>query len=400
MVKFLHTADWHLGLKYTQLGPNADKARKIRIKTCEKLIIAAKNEDVDFIIIAGDLFDSNDVDRQLIAVVSKIFAEASTIPIFILPGNHDPLTKDSLYLDPTWETLDNVTIFQESEPFRIDYLGTTLYPCPITQKQSNIDFTEWISAQDNEISVGIAHGNLQIEGFIQEPNFPIAPDRVEKSGLNYLALGEWHSLFPLDNVPMRNTIYPGTPETTKFGEENSGKAVIVEIDNPNTEPSVKTIDVGTLSWQKQEKQVNNLEDVQNLKSELESLTNPSDTAIKMTINGVVDQEVYNHLDLLQEEYSSQLMLLKLNKDSLYLKPNLLELKALLPEGTIINQTFESLTALMKFYPRIQEYSDINSQRAEEIFSEIKDLESVQNINPEVLNQAFLTLYQMTKEASG
>lgn len=56
LVKFLHTADWHLGLKYTQLGPNADKARKIRIKTCEKLIIAAKEEDVDFIIIAGDLF--------------------------------------------------------------------------------------------------------------------------------------------------------------------------------------------------------------------------------------------------------------------------------------------------------------------------------------------------------
>lgn len=67
---------------------------------------------------------SNDVDRQLIiTVVSKIFAEASNIPIFILPGNHDPLTKDSLYLNPSWETLDNITIFQTTEPFRIDYLS-------------------------------------------------------------------------------------------------------------------------------------------------------------------------------------------------------------------------------------------------------------------------------------
>jgi len=95
MVKFLHTADWHLGIKYTKLGPNAEKAREIRIDTVKKLMDSAKKKKVDFIIIAGDLFDNNDVDRRLIDIVANIMKRVEPIPVYILPGNHDPLTRDS-----------------------------------------------------------------------------------------------------------------------------------------------------------------------------------------------------------------------------------------------------------------------------------------------------------------
>lgn len=53
MVKFLHTADWHLGIKYAQLGDKADIGREIRIKTVHKLLKTARESNVDFIIIAG-----------------------------------------------------------------------------------------------------------------------------------------------------------------------------------------------------------------------------------------------------------------------------------------------------------------------------------------------------------
>lgn len=55
MVKFLHTADWHLGIKYKQLGDNAQKARNIRVKTIENLMEKAIELNVDFILISGDL---------------------------------------------------------------------------------------------------------------------------------------------------------------------------------------------------------------------------------------------------------------------------------------------------------------------------------------------------------
>ena len=188
MVKFLHTADWHLGIKYKQLGDKAQQARNIRLKTVEKLIQKAKDENVDFILISGDLFDSNQVDRSLLTAISQIFRDISPTPIYLLPGNHDPLGRDSLFNDPVWEKLDNLTIFTEPEPY--DHGNITIYPCPVSQKKSKDDPTQWINAQDNtNISIGLAHGNLQV-GFIDDANFPIDPERTTLSRLDYLALGE------------------------------------------------------------------------------------------------------------------------------------------------------------------------------------------------------------------
>ncbi|HHY01181.1 MAG TPA: DNA repair exonuclease, partial [Methanothermobacter sp.] len=267
MVKFLHTADWHLGIKYKQLGDNAQKARNIRLKTVEFLMHKAQEENVDFILISGDLFDSNQVDHSILNAVSRIFSKTAPTPIYLLPGNHDPLGKDSIFNDPVWEKLDNLTIFTQPEPYNHD--NVTIYPCPLSQKKSQDDPTEWINAKDNpNISIGLAHGNLQV-GFSDETNFPIDPERTTLSGLDYLALGEWHSFSPQpDTDGIIRTVYPGTPETTKFGEDNSGQAVIVEIETANLPPQITPITVGTLSWSKQEKEINTLSDAQYLVSEL------------------------------------------------------------------------------------------------------------------------------------
>jgi DNA repair exonuclease SbcCD nuclease subunit len=398
MVKFLHTADWHLGIKYKQLGDKAQQARNIRLKTVEKLIQKAREENVDFILISGDLFDSNQVDRSLLTAVSQIFSDISPTPIYLLPGNHDPLGRDSLFNDPVWEKLDNLTIFTEPEPY--DHGNVTIYPCPVSQKKSKDDPTQWINAQDNpNISIGLAHGNLQV-GFIDDANFPIKPERTTISGLDYLALGEWHSLFEQpDSNGIVRTIYPGTPETTKFGEDASGQAVIVEIDVRNSPPQITPIEVGTLSWQKQEKEINSLADVQYLESELNNIPEPENNVILLKVKGVTDQDTISYLAQLEDDYQDKFMQLQMVMDELYLKPNLLELKALIPEGAVVNQTFEALMALMKTQPETQDYSDITPERTREIFAQLQDKDVLEGLSPEILNRAFLLMYQMIKEAS-
>ena len=398
MVKFLHTADWHLGIKYKQLGDKAQQARNIRLKTVEKLIQKSKEENVDFILISGDLFDSNQVDRSLLTAVSQIFSDISPTPIYLLPGNHDPLGRDSLFNDPVWEKLDNLTIFTEPEPY--DHGNVTIYPCPVSQKKSKDDPTQWINAQDNpNISIGLAHGNLQV-GFIDDANFPIKPERTTISGLDYLALGEWHSLFEQpDSNGIVRTIYPGTPETTKFGEDASGQAVIVEIDVRNSPPQITPIEVGTLSWQKQEKEINSLADVQYLESELNNIPEPENNVILLKVKGVTDQDTISYLAQLEDDYQDKFMQLQMVMDELYLKPNLLELKALIPEGAVVNQTFEALMALMKTQPETQDYSDISPERTREIFAQLQDKDVLEGLSPEILNRAFLLMYQMIKEAS-
>jgi len=398
MVKFLHTADWHLGIKYKQLGDKAQQARNIRLKTVEKLIQKSKEENVDFILISGDLFDSNQVDRSLLSAVSQIFRDISPTPIYLLPGNHDPLGRDSLFNDPVWEKLDNLTIFTEPEPY--DHGNVTIYPCPVSQKKSKDDPTQWINAQDNpNISIGLAHGNLQV-GFIEDANFPINPERTTISELDYLALGEWHSLFEQpDSNGIVRTIYPGTPETTKFGEDASGQALIVKIDAANSPPQITPIDVGTLSWQKQEKEINSLADAQYLESELNNIPEPENSVILLKVKGVTDQDTISYLAQLEDDYQDKFMQLQIVMDELYLKPNLLELKALIPEGAVVNQTFEALMALMKTQPETQDYSDITPERTREIFAQLQDKDVLEGLSPEILNRAFLLMYQMIKEAS-
>ena len=408
MVKFLHTADWHLGMKYSQLGDKAEKARQIRIKSVQKVLEHAP--DVDFVLVAGDLFDSNDVDRRLLNNVSEILG-SSTVPIYIIPGNHDPLTLDSLYWDPIWDTLNNVTIFKESEPFTLPYHDVTLYPSPVSQKQSKKDPTDWINVGSSEsenknyisrseISIGLAHGNLAIEGFIDNPNFPINPNRTQLSDLDYLALGEWHSLYShQDPDGITRTIYPGTPETTKFGENTSGKAVIVEIEKPGSPPVIQELDVGTLIWEKHNLEINSMTDAETLHLNIQQTPNPQNRVLSLNLTGVTDQDTINYLETFPMDFQDKFMLLNIIKNDLFLKPNLLELKALLPEGAVVNQTFEALMALMKTQPEMQEYSDLDPERTSEIFSQLRDKDVLEGLSPEIINRAFLLMYQMIREAA-
>ena len=300
MVKFLHTADWHLGIKYTQLGEKADKARQIRIQTIQKLVNTAKNENLDFVLIAGDLFDSNDLDRRIVNTVVEILASAPNTPFYIIPGNHDPLTKDSFYNEKAWNVAENVTIFKENKPFELPFCDATIYPCPVTQKQSRKDPTEWIMGKETEVSIGLAHGNLQIPGFTDEANFPINPERATISNLDYLALGEWHSLYEHSTEGIKKTIYPGTPETTKFGEPNSGNAVIVELNQPGESPSIKPIKLGTVSWDSVEKNINNLQNLKDLENEIKQFENPNNTVFNLNLKGVSTQETFDYLDNFEE----------------------------------------------------------------------------------------------------
>ena len=377
MVRFLHTADWHLGMKYAQLGPKADRAREIRMETVERLLKIAKEKNVDFILVAGDTFDSNEVDsntiRELCADLSK-----TALPVYILPGNHDPLTRDSPYNDPLWDEVENVRILKKAKPLEIGD-NVTLYPCPVRQKQSRSDPTSWINPEGNGISIGVAHGNLD---FTKNTNFPINPE----TDLDYLALGEWHSFFQIGC-----TVYPGTPETTKFGEAKSGNIVIVNLDK-GCKPEVEAVKTGQLKWESPEFSVNSIEDVKNL----ENSFSDKNLVLNLKLRGVVGQDSFNYLENLKMD---DLFFFNLETRDLYLKPSMLEFQAMIPDGSYLPKTFRALTALMKQHPETGKLSDMSREEAREIFRELNHTESVEKASPEVLKRALLLLYQMVKEVS-
>ncbi|HVA26863.1 MAG TPA: DNA repair exonuclease [Candidatus Baltobacteraceae bacterium] len=250
-MKFIHTADWQIGMPAAQFGTKAPQVREARFASLERLVAIARERGADFIVVAGDVFDDLAVPEALVQRVARTLA-AFEGPVFLLPGNHDPAYAASLWRrQHLWSDALNVHPMLESEPITIAE-GVTLFPCPISSKHGTQDATQWI-AQHLDIQgfrIGVAHGGLRGAGVgDDELNFPIARDAAERMRLDYLALGDWHGYleFP-DAAGAIRTVYSGTHERTAFDDKNPGNIALVEISAPGAAPRVTPISVGELEW--------------------------------------------------------------------------------------------------------------------------------------------------------
>ena len=93
-ISFIPAADLHLGLapkRFTK--ESADRIRGARIEAMRNILAQAEKHKVGFIVIAGDLFEDNAIDGTIARMAFDILEESSPVPVFIIPGNHDPLTR-------------------------------------------------------------------------------------------------------------------------------------------------------------------------------------------------------------------------------------------------------------------------------------------------------------------
>jgi exonuclease SbcD len=87
MIKILHTADWHLG-KRLQEYPRIEEQKLVLAEICE----IADREDVDLVLLAGDIFDSFNPSHEAVELLYKTLRKLSkngTRPIVAISGNHD-----------------------------------------------------------------------------------------------------------------------------------------------------------------------------------------------------------------------------------------------------------------------------------------------------------------------
>ena len=91
-VRLVHTSDMHIGWESYR---NAEQDSALTMLAALPRVVAG--ETAHMVLIAGDFFDNNRVDEQLVIAVGEILGRVG-VPVVILPGNHDPLTPDSIYL--------------------------------------------------------------------------------------------------------------------------------------------------------------------------------------------------------------------------------------------------------------------------------------------------------------
>ena len=331
-MKFLHTADWQIGMKAAHVGAAGARVREERLAAAKRVVEAARTSGSYFVLIAGDTFEDNGVDRVLIQKVADILAGFGG-PVYVIPGNHDPLVPGSVWEHPAWKSSANVRVLREEQPVEIS--GGTLYPCPARAKWSGKDPTAWIASQEGQgIRIGLAHGT--VEGVQQdEPDYPIPQNAAVRAGIDYLALGHWHSttLYPGPNGTTQMA-YSGTHETTKFGERDSGNALIIEIAAPGTPAVVTPVPTGGLSWIVVEEELRLPGDLARVRERIGAIQNPASTLVELRIFGLIGAEDRDEVARLREILASRFLWNRVEASRLRPAPGDENWLASLPAGVL------------------------------------------------------------------
>lgn len=316
MVRFLHTADWQLDMGFSGRGERAATLRQARLETVSRVLDLARTEAVDFVLVAGDVLEHNQVGRVLLHDLKRVLGD-SPCPVYLLPGNHDPLTADSVYLARhEWKELPpQVRVLGEAAPVLAG--GARLYPCPCRTRVSSADPTAWIpSRSDGDgIRVGVAHGSWQVRPDLPVDDHPIPLDAAARSGLDYLALGHWHSTFPAAGSGDR-TFYSGTPEPTAFGERDAGNVLLVSIDRPGSAPVVEKRRIGRYRWLEGDWTLPDGAAVDTMHAWLRDLDAPAHTLLRLRLQGVVRPAVRQALAARMEEAAARLFHLETDDSAL------------------------------------------------------------------------------------
>ena len=340
MVRFLHTADWQIGMKAAHAGEKAKKVRQKRFETAGRVVELAKQKDVDFVLLAGDTFEDHSVDNAAVKRTVDILNRLDPIPVYVLPGNHDPMVPGGVWDRGAWERIgSHVTLLREPQEYRFDD-GVALYACPLAQKQSSLDPTAWIPDRedDDRIRIGVAHGSLNIlPGTV---NFPIASDRPERSGLDYLALGDWHG-----HRIFGRAVYPGTMEPTNFSEQGSGNVLVVEIDGAGAEPRIEACSVNSLTWKALDPVISTVDDIEALDAAIQSLGSPESLLLRVSpdLSGCTDGRALERLETLQGELGERAFFLEWTDP--VRQPVIGEGSDQIPDGTL-SQVDETLATIL------------------------------------------------------
>ena len=215
-VKILHCADIHIGAAQSFLGTLAEKRRYEVLMTFERIIDTAKENDVKIIAIAGDLFDSNNIEKSFIDAVFNKIACVPYIKIVAICGNHDPLDSNSPFNSNNLP--ENLYVLgSEDEAITFEDIKTRVYGRSFGFCYENGREKFSIIPCDNEyINLMLMHGDFKAD--LKSNYNAISPEFIKSSSMDYIALGHVHKRSGIEKIGDTFFAYCGCPEGQGFDE--------------------------------------------------------------------------------------------------------------------------------------------------------------------------------------
>jgi len=263
-VTFLHTADWQLGKPFARVEDVQKRSliQQERIGVLHRIAEAAQAQRAEFIVVAGDLFDSPSATKATVSAACSAIG-AMQVPVYAIPGNHDHGGPGSIWEQAFFQRerdhlAPNFSVLLTPEPVELE--RAVLFPCPLLRRHESHDVLAWLRSASLDLDrfgdkprVVLAHGSVQ--GFAAQddeesgdsvaPNF-IDVSRLPKPAFDYVALGDWHGTKQVGPKAW----YAGTPELDRFpkGEANEPGHVLVVTAARGAGPQVTTLRTARLGW--------------------------------------------------------------------------------------------------------------------------------------------------------
>ena len=225
-MKIIHCSDLHLDSKM-ETNLNREKARERKneiLITFEKMVEYAKQNDVQIIIIAGDLFDKKTVTAKAKKIVKNAILSNPKIDFIYLKGNHD----EAGFIDEDEELPTNFKTFKSTSWCTYEYESVTISGIEFGQID-NYEIYNSLFLEKNKTNIVVMHGQ-EAETDGKDKAEIINLKALKNKNIDYLALGHIHT-FKQGKIDKRGVYcYSGCLEGRGFDECGEKGFVLLNVE--------------------------------------------------------------------------------------------------------------------------------------------------------------------------
>lgn len=317
MVRFLHTADWQVGMTRRYLASEAQaRFASSRVDVIRRLGEVAVRQGCDFVLVCGDVFEHAQLTPQTVRRALEAL-RAVEVPVYLLPGNHDHLGPLSL-----WAT----ALLAEELPAHVHVLdapgvhavapGVEIVAVPWHGKHPGSDLVAEVVAElprgpapGGTVRVVAAHGAVDVldQDRRSASAIAVAPlvAALEAGQIHYVALGDRHSRTRVDPAIW----YSGAPEPTAWREQDPGDVLVVEVEPAGAaraDVRVTPHTVATWRFVALDRRTDCDEDLDVLDAELAGLPDKDRTVVRLGLRGTLGLAQHARLEELLARHADLL----------------------------------------------------------------------------------------------
>jgi DNA repair exonuclease SbcCD nuclease subunit len=308
-MRFLHTADWQLGMtRHFLAGDAQPRYSAARRDAVAGLGALAAEVRAEFVVVAGDVFEHNQLAPRVIGQSLEAM-RAIGIPVYLLPGNHDPLDASSVYTSAlfTAERPDNVTVLDRAGVHQVRP-GLEIVAAPWRSKAPTTDL---VAEALHGLTPGpvtrilVAHGGVDVLDPDRDKPSLIRlaglEDALARGAIHYVALGDKHSLTKVGDSG--RVWYSGSPEVTNFDDVESDPGHVLVVDVDENTVTVEPRDIGHWRFVTMHRQVDTSRDIADLDMNLDLMTEKDRTVVRLALTGSLTVTDRAALDACLDRYA-------------------------------------------------------------------------------------------------